>query len=305
MTPPDQTPLAAPLHASYTDACARVRELCVEHLGERIGTQVAALAKPAFGLRPVKPGIAAAGHSRWGGPALLNPGTPWPEYEGVPLSLYAVLDVDALGPWLGDERPPAGDGLLNIFYCDPDIERGYVLADAPGLDFEDPRHCRIIPADPARAIEMEAPAPASTRGPEPFYAVPVVTLPSTRGVSYDRILDTLDYGGETEGSIYYESMPGWMVSDRFGDAWTEFCEKEQGLYKYEDVYFSPDQAFGWPHLENGFALLGEMSQGEPYRHIITIGHYDLGDGGYLHFVLPANAFRDGDYEQVVALYEGF
>jgi hypothetical protein len=49
-----------------------------------------------------------------------------------------------------------------------------------------------------------------------------------------------------------------------------------------------------------------MSDGEPYRHIITIGHYNLdGDGGYLHFVLPGKAFRDGDYEQAVALYEGF
>ena len=291
---------------SYEEACARVRELCIEHLGEHIGTQVAALAKPGFGLRPAKPGIAAAGSSRWGGPALLNPGTPWPEYEGVPLSLFAVLDVDALGPWLGDERPPAGDGLLNVFYCDPDSERGYLREDAPLLDFDDPRHCRIIPADPARAAEVEAPAPASIHDPEPFYAVPVVTLPSARGVDYDPILDRLDYGGETDGSPYYKSMPGRLIGDRLGDVWREFCEKDQGLYKYEDVYFSPDQAFGWPYLENGFPQLEEMSDGEPYRHIITIGHYDLaGDGGYLHFVLPANAFRAGDYEQIVALVEGF
>ena len=291
--------------ASYEEACAQVRELCVEHLGEHIGGQVAALAKPGFGLRPVKPGIAAAGHSRWGGPALLNPGTPWPEHEGVPLSLFAVLDVVALGPWLGDEHPPAGDGLLNIFYCEPDRERGYRYEDAPLLNHQDPRHCRIIPADPARAIEMEAPAPASIHAPEPFYAVPVVTLPSAYAATYDPILDTLDYGGKTEGSPYYESMPGWLVGDRFGDIWSEFCEKEQGLYKYEGVYFSPDQAFGWPHLENGFCQLEEMPDGEPCRHIITIGHYDLGDGGYLHFVLPAKAFRDGDYEQAVALFEGF
>lgn len=205
--------------------------LCVDHLGEHIGTQVAELAKPGFGLRPVKPGVAAAGLSRWGGPALLNPGTPWPEYEGVPLSLFAVLDVDALGPLVGDERPP--DGLLNIFFLDPDIQRGYVLANAPNFVFEDPRNCRIIPADPARAVEMTAPAPASVHDAEPFYAVPVVTLPSARGVDYDPVLDTLDYGGR------------------------------------------------------------------------PIGRYDMGDGGYLHFVLPSGAFRDGDYEQAVALCEGF
>lgn len=283
---------------SYEEASAKVRTLCVDHLGEHIGTQVAELAKPGFALRPVKPGVAAAGLGRWGGPALLNPGTPWPEYEGVPLSLFAVLDVDALGPLVGDERPP--DGLLNIFFLDPDIQRGYVLADAPNFVFEDPRNCRIIPADPARAVEVTAPAPASVHDAEPFYAVPVVTLPSARGVDYDPVLDTLDYGGETDDSIYYRSAPGWLVSDRFGDTWIEFCEREQGLYKYDDVSFSPDQAFGWPHLENTFPQLKE-----PYRHLITIGRYDMGDGGYLHVVLPAGAFRDGDYEQAVALCEVF
>ncbi|MFF1611939.1 DUF1963 domain-containing protein [Amycolatopsis sp. NPDC058278] len=283
---------------SFEEACERVRELCVEHLGEHVGTQVAALAKPGFGLRPVKPGITAAGLGRWGGPALLNPGTPWPEHDGVPLSLFAVLDVEALGSWLGDERPP--DGLLNIFYFDPDIRRGYVLEGAPLLDLDDPRCCRIIPADPALAIEEAAPAPASIHAPEPFYAVPVVTLPSMHGVSYDPILDTVDYGGETEDSLYYRSAPGWLASDRLGDPWLEFCEREQGLYKYEDVFFSPDQAFGWPHLENSFTQLKE-----PYRHLITIGHHDLGDGGYVHFILPPKAFRDGDYEQAVALFEGF
>ncbi|WP_433338673.1 hypothetical protein [Spirillospora sp. CA-294931] len=77
--------------ASYEEAHAKVRELCVEHLGEHIGAQVAALAKPAFALRPAKPGIEPAGLGRWGGPALLNPGTPWPDCDGIPLSLFAVL----------------------------------------------------------------------------------------------------------------------------------------------------------------------------------------------------------------------
>lgn len=282
---------------SYEEACARVRALCVEHLGEHVGSQVAALAKPGFALRPVKPGVAAAGLSRWGGPALLDPGTPWPEYEGVPLSLFAVLDVDALGPWL-DERPP--DGLLNIFYCDPDVARGYVLAGAPLPAFEDPRYCRVIPADRARAVEVEAPAPASVHDAEPFHAVPVVTLPSARGVDYDPVLNTLDYAGQTEDSLYYRTAPGWLVSDRFGDAWNEFCEQEQGLYKDENGSFSPDQAFGWPHLENSYPQLEK-----PYRHLVTIGRHDMGDGSYLHFVLPPEGFRDGNYEQAVALFEAF
>ena len=134
--------------------------------------------------------------------------------------------------------------------------------------------------------------------------MPVITIPSAQGVTYDTILDTLDYGGETDGSPYYESMPGWLVGDKLGDAWRNFCHQMQGLYKDEDGYFSPDQAFGWPHLENAFPL-EEMSEDEPYRHIITIGHYDMGDGGYMHFVLPAKALREGDYTQTVAFFEGF
>ncbi|MFC5182171.1 DUF1963 domain-containing protein [Actinomadura harenae] len=289
--------------ASYEEASAQVRDLCVEHLGEHLGAQVAALAKPAFGLRPVKPGTEPAGLSRWGGPALLNPGTPWPECEGVPLSLLAVLDVDALGPWLAAERPPTGDQLLNIFYCEPDPGRGYVYGQPDLPRSDDPRMCRIIPADPAKATETDAPAPALIHPPQPFYAVPVITLPSAFSVDYDPTLDTLDYNGETDGSPYYESMPGWLVADRLGEAWAEFCHKEQGLYKYDDMSFSPDQAFGWPHLEGHFPL-EELSEDEPYRHVITIGH-GMGDGSYLHFVLPAQALRTGDYTQTRAFPESF
>jgi hypothetical protein len=50
--------------------------------------------------------------------------------------------------------------------------------------------------------------------------------------------------------------------------------------------------------------LQELSPDEPYRHIITIGQY-MGDGGYVHFVMPAQAFREGDYSQTVAYLECF
>ncbi|MFJ9414067.1 DUF1963 domain-containing protein [Streptomyces sp. NPDC101227] len=293
----------------YGDEVAKVRALCVQHLGEHLGTQMAALARPGFGLRPVKDGIAPAGHTRWGGPALLDPGTPWPECEGAPLSLFAVLDVDALGPWLGTERPPGGGGLLNIFCFEDHPQRGDMPEAARHIDFEDPRRCRIIPADPARAVAVEAPAPASLFPRTDLYAVPVVTLPSPFGVDYDPVLDTLDYSEEPETDdwlTYYRSSPGWLLSTRLGDAWKSYCAKEQGLYTYDDVCFSPDQAFGWPHLEGCTFPLKDLSPDEPYRHIITIGHYDMcGDGSYLHFVLPAKALRDGDWNQTVALQECF
>ncbi|MFF4695514.1 DUF1963 domain-containing protein [Streptomyces chattanoogensis] len=288
----------------YGAEAAKVRQLCIAHLGEHLGTQMAALARPGFGLRPVKDGTVPAGHTRWGGPALLDPGTPWPECEGAPLSLFAVLDVEALGPWPVDERPPAGVGLLNVFYLEEDPHSG-----ERHLPLEDPRRCRIVPARHTQAVEVAAPAPAPASDPVALYAVPVVTLPSPFSVDYDPVLDTLDYTGETgteDWATYYASMPGWLIADRFGEAWRTYCEQEQGLYAYDDVRFSPDQAFGWPHLEGGTHDLKALSADEPYRHLVTIGHHDLcGDGSYLHFVLPAKALREGDWSQTVALVECF
>jgi hypothetical protein len=62
---------------------------------------------------------ARAGRCRLGGPALLDPGTAWPQASGFPLSLHAilnaVLDVGALVGWLGNALPTLCPGLLNFF----------------------------------------------------------------------------------------------------------------------------------------------------------------------------------------------
>ncbi|MFD8385637.1 hypothetical protein ACFV2X_45195, partial [Streptomyces sp. NPDC059679] len=42
------------------------RALCVEHLGERIGGHVAALARPGFELRPADAGRPATGRCQYG-----------------------------------------------------------------------------------------------------------------------------------------------------------------------------------------------------------------------------------------------
>ncbi|MFI8461941.1 hypothetical protein [Kitasatospora sp. NPDC085464] len=57
------------------------------------------------GLVAASPEAPAAGRSRLGGDALLEPGVPWPALEGVPLSLHAVLDIDALAGWSGTNSP--------------------------------------------------------------------------------------------------------------------------------------------------------------------------------------------------------
>lgn len=96
-----------------------MRELCVAELGEAEGEKLAAMALPGFRLTPARPVKPAAGLSRRGGPALLDPGTPRPQCDGIPLSLFAVLDTEVLAPWLGDVLPHRA-GLLNFFYLQPD-----------------------------------------------------------------------------------------------------------------------------------------------------------------------------------------
>src|ERR1044072_2783807 len=99
-----------------------LRDFCAERLGADLADRFVRLARPGFALTEAGPGE-AAGHSRFGGRAMLEPGTEWPTCDGFPLSLLAVLDTDALAPWLGDILP-AGTGLLNFFSLASDSEEG-------------------------------------------------------------------------------------------------------------------------------------------------------------------------------------
>ncbi|MFI0451402.1 DUF1963 domain-containing protein [Actinomadura sp. 6N118] len=290
-----------PDRMGYQEALSGVRELCVEHLGEHLGGQLAALARPAFDLKPADESSAAAGLCRWGGPALLEPGTPWPMYAGVPLSLYAVLDVGALSPWLGDQIPPTGSALLNFFFLDPETGSTEVPKEASGFSYDDPQVCRVVPADPQRAIEIAAPDPAPRFDRIPLVATPVVTLPSASSYDCDPVLNSLDFGNEFEETSLYRVNPGWLVVDKFGeDAWPRYCVSEQGI----EWGGMSNQAFGWPPIRSyGVDLLEELSPDEPYVHLLTLGSTDLwewGDGGIVRFVAPAKALWEGDLSQVRA-----
>ncbi|MGO4430553.1 hypothetical protein AB4Z54_70270, partial [Streptomyces sp. MCAF7] len=82
-----------------------LRDFCAERLGPELAARYVDLARPGFGLTAAENPGEAAGHSRFGGRAMLEPGTPWPTCDGFPLSLIAVLDADVLSPWLGDVLP--------------------------------------------------------------------------------------------------------------------------------------------------------------------------------------------------------
>ncbi|OPF84757.1 hypothetical protein VT50_0201780 [Streptomyces antioxidans] len=149
-----------------------LHDFCAERLGAPSAARLVRLARPGFELTQAGPGE-AAGHSRFGGRAMLEPGTPWPDCEGTPLSLLAVLDTDALAPWL-DDLLPAGTGLLNFFALDSASER----------------------ADPA-AFE-----------PVPWSAAPGFAFPD----AWDPAWGTVDLGSVVDDMPLYDItalLPGW------------------------------------------------------------------------------------------------
>ncbi|GAA3783770.1 hypothetical protein GCM10022225_84890 [Plantactinospora mayteni] len=243
----------------YRDALPELRQICIEELGERFGAQLAEHARPGFGLEPARKGRPATGRNYLGGPALLDPGTPWPDYLGIPLSPVAVLDTDPLASWLG-EHLPVRPGLLNFFVFEPDLPPKEYPRD---VDYDDPRWLRVIPADPARAAEVPAPAPARSFDRIPLHAKPVLTLPGHGDSAYR------DFDWDTE-------IAAWPLIDQ--------AEKHDHL------------AFGRPQWEQG----PEPSWRDDHRHLLMVSPGKLGlDWSYFYFSVPAAAFRAGDFSQVV------
>jgi hypothetical protein len=262
----------------YEGSLAEIRAMCVQYLGEDLGVRLAALAKPGFALKPVRDDAPQTGQCHVGGSALLEPGTRWPETKGrFPLSLVAVLDTDELAPWLGNQLPTRL-GLVNVFRFQPD-------------------ECQILLADPARAIEVEAPQPAQVLDSQPLHAAPIITLPSLLGESNDPILKRFDFralpdfdddGGER----------GLRPDERFGEAWSDYCWARLG--------FQPGdaQAFGWPFIDQWVGM-----REEDHAHLLTLPDrlWDAEDhdGGFERVMTSSDGLRTGRFTSVTCEQDGF
>ncbi|GAA2117768.1 DUF1963 domain-containing protein [Actinomadura alba] len=294
----------------YESSLAEIRELCLEHLGERLGPQMAALAKRGVVLKPATDEAPPTGRCQARGAALLEPGTPWPENRvGVPLSPVAVLDTDEFVPWLGDELP-SRLGLVNIFSVEPDpqydgdprytetLERYRKWGDRCDTDLD----CQIILADPECAVEVPAPPPASTFERRPLHAAPVITLPSVAGEMADPVLKTFDYRAEPEFD-----EDDWLpprerfIQEPFREVWYDYCRSRQG-FRNEEGWFRPDQAFGWPYIDSW--LMEEKE--EEYTHLLTLSGdvlWPYGDG-FGRVMVPASALSTGEFANVAYETDG-
>ncbi|MFE3881735.1 DUF1963 domain-containing protein [Streptomyces lydicus] len=256
------------------DDAATLHRVCTDRLGEKSGRQFAAMARRGFRLVPSTDGAQATGRCRLGGPALLEPGTPWPELGGCPLSLHAVLDTDALAPWLGDELPTR-PGLLNFFSLDPDVP--FEEYQRLGLSPEDGL---VLTADPARAVGTAAPAPARSYPAVPVHAAGVTMLPDSWDLADD--------------DINFDPDEHWGAPSLFLLGWEDFDGNTAGGHR----------AFGWPDTSYASEVTSRDADG-PAVHLLQLAGdtqlgWGWGDAGSLYFTIPAKAFAAGDFSRAEA-----
>ncbi|MFG3259465.1 DUF1963 domain-containing protein [Streptomyces sp. NPDC048172] len=267
----------------HKTSLAELRDSCAEHLRPELAGRVADLVRPGFELVPAAPGQ-ATGHSRFGGNAMLEPGVPWPTCEGLPLSLLAVLDTDALPPWLDGLLPP-GTGLLNFFSLDIESDQ----ADPAAWDVtRRVGHCapelgQVVAARSRLAVETEPPATASSFAP-----------------------------------VAWTAVPGFVFPDRFDDAWDaldpDFGPDHEDVAEFKDgmlndfrvpgSLLSDDMAFGRPiYPTGGGPVLPEGEDLQDHHHLLQLSdrhEWSIGgDGGWMHWSIPTDALRAGDFTQAM------
>ncbi|MEU0806250.1 DUF1963 domain-containing protein [Streptomyces sp. NPDC005970] len=265
-----------------------LRDFSADRLGPELAARFVELARPGFALTEAEGPGETAGHSRFGGRAMLEPGTPWPTCDGFPLSLIAVLDTDALAPWLGDVLP-AGTGLLNFFFLDTESEQ----CDPASYDLMykyghyEVEVSSVIAARSAHAAETTPPARSSVFEPIPWAATPGFAFPDT----WDPAWNGFDVGSDADDMA--RAMPGNYVENRL----TEWSRRP-GALDSEDI------AFGWPQFPTGSSPMVPFGKDPTrYHHLLQLSSHDEwaigGDGGWMHWAIPTDALRTGDFGQAV------
>ncbi|MEV5575518.1 DUF1963 domain-containing protein [Spirillospora sp. NPDC052269] len=268
---------------------AALHEFCTERLGAELAHHFMKMARPGFDLTVAAPGE-AAGESRFGGRPMLEPGTPWPTCDDFPLSLLAVLDTDALPKeWVGGLFP-AGTGLLNFFYLDTGSaqcqDEAFQVAGKRDVFGTDPELGRVIAARSSHARPVEPPARASVFKPVPWAVSPGFAFPNQ---SPDLDLP-YDLGPEAEEKRQMITCGLYLEHD-FPD-W----DQRPGALTADDI------AFGWPVLSNS-PPLPDGKELHEFHHLLQLdGPYEWGlgaDGGGMHWTIPSEALRAGDFSRSI------
>ncbi|MDA2803075.1 DUF1963 domain-containing protein [Nocardiopsis suaedae] len=287
-----------------TEAAAVLRQQCVDDFGEAIGGSLAAMATPGFELTDAAPDRPRTGSCRFGGPALLEPGTVWPEHEGVPLSLFAVLDTGALAHWPGEHHGP-GPRLLNIFYFETPDDSFRPARWSPWESWADPRvedakaSCAVIAARPERAEEAQTPEMATVFPSTPQHAAPMLMTPD----EWDDALGHLDLHAIPEfaaASEFERDYPEFFLSRHFRRGPGRLVRPDGSG---EDHGPSSAIAFGWPRTMSGAYTKGGRDR--PLLQLSTNDLWSWSEGGSVHIVLPGEDLAAGDYTEAAAYVDGW
>jgi Domain of unknown function (DUF1963) len=289
------------------DAAAASRALAVRHLGEELGNRVADLARPGYRLELLTEDAPTTGRTRFGGSALLDPGTPWPAADDTPLSLLAVLDLAEFTPLPADELPPNADRLLLNFF--------HGTLNSPAVAWDDPALWRVVPASADKAAEVTAPAPAVRFLPTPVRPVPVMTLPDCEETAMQDLI-------QGPGSDHFD-YDVWIRHSAEEIAMRNLTEKDHALRWPRPA--RKHQAFGWPWVlhsppaAEARTRSAERTPNTPalddWRLLLQLdsdgirtddGHasWQWADMGELHFTIPATDLRAGVFDCVEAGEQG-
>ncbi|GIG63965.1 DUF1963 domain-containing protein [Phytomonospora endophytica] len=267
---------------------AAIEKFCADRVGAEVAAEFMTLARPGFALTPAADGR-GTGHSRFGGAPLLTPGTPWPDCDGHPMSLIAVVDTDALAPWLDGVLPP-GTGVLNFFCVDlytdqaADDVHDRVLGDRT---ISSAQLGTVIAAPAGTAVTVGAPELASVFAAQEWAATPGFCLP-----------DDWDPSFRLTGLDPYEML-------------TLFAERLADLREQPGVVSTGDVAFGWPDFPTGGSMSMELGvDPTSLHHLLQLdgGDYEYyigGEGGIMHWSIPGVALAVGDFTKAIPTPDHF
>lgn len=270
----------------------RIERLCTSHLGTDMGPRAAALFRNGFELYPTGEGEKPSGWCRFGGPALLEPGTPWPASEHGTLTLLAVLDTDILAPWLDVALPP-GANLLNVFYLGENDSVEEEVGTQWGSQFETPRDWRVMPADPAKAVEVPAPSGTGMLPLRPVRAEPIVTVPDLHDSDFALGMERIDPEVREALVGIQEPLLELLPDDGNDGGFRHMHEHAPDLDA--EWRINGHRAFGWP-----WQMQGEPIPDDSRLHLLQLDTDDMwtwGDVGMISLDIPAEALRAGDFSQ--------
>jgi uncharacterized protein YwqG len=231
------------------------------------------LARPAIALQRAAAGTGMRAHL--GGDASLERDQQWPTWHGNPLSLLAVLDLEAFRGFDSDLDLPRS-GLLNLFYEVDQQPWGFDPADGGGW--------RVMLAEAKAAADRAEPAGATRFARIDLEPAQILTMPSWDEDALAGILrsdfDALDDLGEalieaSEVSEPRHQVGGWPWLQQ-GSLWREFQFASNGVYVGDPAGYEGPRASELRPGVDEWRLLAQIDSDDD-------AGWMWGDGGTLYF----------------------